>query len=94
MDEKGNLLPDTPNSFAIAQRQLDAAATVLNLDEATRQMLRWPLRELHVTLPVRMDDGSTRVFHGFRVQYNDARGPTKGGLRFHPNETIDRKSVV
>ena len=82
-------MPDTPNPFAIAQRQLDAAATVLNLDEATRQMLRWPLRELHVTLPVRMDDGSTRVFHGFRVQYNDARGPTKGGLRFHPNETID-----
>ena len=52
-------------------------------------MLRWPLRELHVTLPVRMDDGSSRVFHGFRVQYNDARGPTKGGLRFHPDETID-----
>ena len=52
-------------------------------------MLREPLRELHVTLPVRMDDGSFKVFHGFRVQYNDARGPTKGGIRFHPNETID-----
>jgi len=44
---------------------------------------------LHVTFPVRMDDGSTRIFHGFRVQYNDARGPTKGGIRFHPDETID-----
>jgi glutamate dehydrogenase (NAD(P)+) len=53
------------------------------------EFLRWPLRELHVTLPVKMDDGTTRVFHGFRVQYNDARGPCKGGLRFHPDETID-----
>ncbi len=79
----------TSNPFVIAQRQLDEAAAILNLDEATHQMLRWPLRELHVTLPVRMDDGSSRVFHGFRVQYNDARGPTKGGLRFHPDETID-----
>ena len=77
------------NPFAAAQRQLDEAAAILKLDEATHQMLRWPMRELHVSLPVRMDDGSTRVFHGFRVQYNDARGPTKGGLRFHPDETID-----
>ena len=82
-------MPDTPNPFAAAQRQLDEAAAILNLDEATHQMLRWPMRELHVSLPVRMDDGSTRVFRGFRVQYNDARGPTKGGLRFHPDETID-----
>ncbi len=80
---------DISNPFAIAQRQLDEAAAILNLDDASHQMLRWPLRELHVTLPVRMDDGSSRVFHGFRVQYNDARGPTKGGLRFHPDETID-----
>ncbi|MDW8186382.1 MAG: Glu/Leu/Phe/Val dehydrogenase, partial [Anaerolineae bacterium] len=49
----------------------------------------WPIRELHVTLPVKMDDGTTKIFHGFRVQYNDARGPTKGGIRFHPQETID-----
>jgi glutamate dehydrogenase (NAD(P)+) len=53
------------------------------------ELLRWPLRELHVTLPVRMDDGSTKIFHGFRVQYNDSRGPTKGGIRYHPDETID-----
>jgi glutamate dehydrogenase (NAD(P)+) len=77
------------NPFAIAQQQLDAAADIIQLDPATHQLLRWPLRELHVTLPVRMDDGSTQVFHGFRVQYNDARGPTKGGIRFHPDETID-----
>jgi glutamate dehydrogenase (NAD(P)+) len=77
------------NPFDIAQAQLDQAARILGLDEATHQFLRLPMRELHVTIPVRMDDGSTRVFQGFRVQYNDALGPTKGGLRFHPDETID-----
>ena len=80
---------EAPNPFEIAQQQLDEAAEVLNLDPAIHELLRWPLRELHVTLPVKMDDGSTKVFRGFRVQYNDARGPTKGGLRFHPAETID-----
>jgi glutamate dehydrogenase (NAD(P)+) len=78
-----------PNPFATAQRQLDEAATILKLDPALHELLRWPLRELHVTLPVKMDDGSTKIFHGFRVQYNDSRGPTKGGIRYHPEETID-----
>jgi glutamate dehydrogenase (NAD(P)+) len=77
------------NPFKIAQAQLDEAAKYLELDEATHELLRWPLRELHVTLPVRMDDGSTKVFKGFRVQYNDSRGPTKGGIRFHFEETVD-----
>jgi len=77
------------NPFAIAQAQLEEAAEVLQLDPATHELLRWPLRELHVTLPVKMDDGTFKVFQGFRVQYNDARGPTKGGLRYHPDETID-----
>ena len=77
------------NPFSIAQQQLDEAAGILGLDHATHQLLRQPQRELHVSLPVRMDDGSTRVYSGYRVQYNDARGPAKGGLRFHPNETID-----
>ncbi|MGB9772512.1 MAG: Glu/Leu/Phe/Val family dehydrogenase [Bacteroidota bacterium] len=62
---------------------------MLKLDPAIHEFLRWPMRELHVTLPVKMDDGKTKIFHGFRVQYNDARGPTKGGIRFHPAETID-----
>jgi glutamate dehydrogenase (NAD(P)+) len=75
--------------FVIAQHQLDAAAQILKLDEATHQMLRWPIREMHAQLPVKMDDGTVKVFHAFRVQYNDARGPTKGGIRFHPDETID-----
>jgi glutamate dehydrogenase (NAD(P)+) len=77
------------NPFAIAQTQLDQAAAIMGLDPATHELLRWPIRELHVSLPVRMDDDTVRVFRGFRVQYNDARGPTKGGLRFHPRETID-----
>jgi len=79
----------TMNPFEIAQQQLDEAAAILKLDPAIHEFLRWPMRELHVTLPVKMDDGKTKIFHGFRVQYNDARGPTKGGIRFHPAETID-----
>ena len=82
-------LETSPNPFEVAQQQLDEAAELLQLDTAIHHLLRWPLRELHVTLPVRMDDGSTKIFHGFRVQYNDARGPTKGGIRFHPDETVD-----
>lgn len=75
--------------FATARRQLDEAAAIIGLDPAVLELLRWPMRELHVAIPVRMDDGATRVFHGYRVQYNDARGPNKGGIRFHPEETID-----
>ena len=82
-------MADEFNPFAIAQEQLDEAAALLGLDEATHQLLRWPRRELKVTIPVRMDDDTVKVFHGYRVQYNDARGPTKGGLRWHPDETID-----
>jgi glutamate dehydrogenase (NAD(P)+) len=77
------------NPFTVAQQQFDEAAEVLKLEPSMRAFLREPTREFHVTLPVKMDDGSTRIFKGFRVQYNDARGPTKGGLRFHPDETID-----
>jgi len=77
------------NPFKIAQAQLDEAASIMGLEPAVHELLRWPLREFHVTLPVKMDDGSVKIYHGFRVQYNDSRGPTKGGLRFHPDETID-----
>lgn len=80
---------EATNPFTNARRQLDDAAAVIALDPAVLELLRWPMRELHVTIPVRMDDGSTRTFHGFRVQYNDARGANKGGIRFHPEETID-----
>jgi glutamate dehydrogenase (NAD(P)+) len=79
----------TENPFHMAQRQLDDCAQRLHLDPSVHAILREPMRELHVTIPVRMDDGTVKVFKGFRVQYNDARGPTKGGIRFHPDETVD-----
>ncbi len=82
-------MPEKANPFAMAQRQLDEAARILRLDPAMHEFLRWPMREFHFTIPVRMDDGSVQVFKGFRVQYNDARGPAKGGIRYHPEETID-----
>ena len=82
-------MSETLNPFAMAQAQLDEAARYLHLDPATHEYLRWPKKEVQVTFSVRMDDGSVRVFRGFRVQYNDARGPAKGGIRFHPEETID-----
>ncbi|MHC4820422.1 MAG: Glu/Leu/Phe/Val family dehydrogenase [Planctomycetota bacterium] len=81
--------PEIQNPFAIAQAQLDNAAKILNLPEHIHKALRDPMREHTVAIPVRMDDGSMRWFRGFRVQYNNARGPCKGGLRFHPDETID-----
>jgi glutamate dehydrogenase (NAD(P)+) len=77
------------NPFKIAQQQLDAAADKLGLDPATHELLRWPQRELVVSIPVQMDDGRIKVFHGYRVQYNFGRGPAKGGIRWHPDETID-----
>jgi glutamate dehydrogenase (NAD(P)+) len=77
------------NSFEVAQRQFDRVAEILSLDNATRDLLRQPLREFSFAMSVRMDDGSVRIFRGFRVQHNDARGPCKGGIRFHPLETLD-----
>ena len=79
----------TSNPFAIAQAQLDEAANLLNLDPDLHELLRQPMAEHHVRIPVRMDDGRVRIFSGYRVQYNNARGPCKGGIRFHPEETID-----
>ena len=77
------------NAFEMAQRQFDNVAEILNLDTATRDLLRYPLREYNFAIPVHMDDGTIKIFRGFRVQHNDARGPGKGGIRFHPQETID-----
>jgi len=78
-----------PTLFEMAQAQLDEAAGILNLDSGIHAILREPMKEFHVSIPVRMDNGQTKVFKGFRVQYNNARGPCKGGIRFHPEETID-----
>ncbi|MCX6831009.1 MAG: Glu/Leu/Phe/Val dehydrogenase [candidate division Zixibacteria bacterium] len=77
------------NPFAMAQQQFDKAADFLNLDSGTRELLREPMREFAFLIPVRMDDGKVKVFRGFRVQHNDSRGPCKGGIRFHPQETVD-----
>jgi glutamate dehydrogenase (NAD(P)+) len=77
------------NAFQMAQKQFDSVASILNLDPGVREVLRWPMREYSFRIPVRMDDGSLCVFQGFRVQHNDARGPNKGGIRFHPAETFD-----
>jgi glutamate dehydrogenase len=77
------------NAFEMAQRQFDHVASLLRLDPQVCEMLRWPMREFHFRIPVRMDDGTLRFFDGYRVQHNDARGPNKGGIRFHPAETLD-----
>lgn len=77
------------NPFEIVKRQIDSCAEILGLAPHITEFLKSPIRELHVSFPIRMDDGTVRLFQGFRVQYNDARGITKGGIRFHPDETID-----
>jgi len=76
-------------SFAIAQRQFDIAADLLDLAPGLRSILRSPQRELTVNFPVKLDDGRIRVFTGFRVQHNLARGPLKGGIRYHPELSLD-----
>ncbi len=77
------------NPFETAQRQVDIVADLLHLNGGVREVLKMPKRELTVNFPVRMDDGSFRVYTGYRVQYNMARGPTKGGIRYHPQVTLD-----
>jgi glutamate dehydrogenase (NAD(P)+) len=77
------------NPFTAAQEQFDRAADFLELDQPLREFLRTPMREYQFTIPIRMDHGNVQIFKGFRVQHNDARGPGKGGIRFHPLGTID-----
>jgi glutamate dehydrogenase (NAD(P)+) len=82
------------NPFKIAQRQFETAADYLDLDESERQVLKNAKRQLVVSIPVRMDGGEVRVFEGYRVQHNIARGPAKGGIRFHPNVTLDEVKAL
>ena len=77
------------NSFKVARQQVLEAAKILNLDDATREFLSTPQIEVNITLPVKMDSGKTQIFQAYRIQYNYARGPAKGGIRFHPEETVD-----
>lgn len=77
------------NPFEMAQAQFDKVADLLEMEQPLRDLLRIPMREYHFSIPVKMDDGTTKIFRGFRCQHNDSRGPGKGGIRFHPQETID-----
>ena len=83
-----------PNPFENALEQLRLAAEYLKLDEGLHQVLAHPKRELTVSLPVKMDNGKIQVFTGYRVQYNDARGPFKGGIRYHPGVTLDEVKAL
>ena len=82
------------NPFKIATQQFERAAQYLELDESMRQVLRNAKRQLVVSIPVKMDSGEVRVFEGYRVQHNIARGPAKGGIRFHPNVTLDEVKAL
>ncbi|MCL2109094.1 MAG: Glu/Leu/Phe/Val dehydrogenase [Oscillospiraceae bacterium] len=77
------------NPFENAQTQFDGVAEKIGLDADMREFLRQPMKEFHFTIPVKMDDGTTKTFKGYRIRHNDARGPGKGGIRFHPEETAD-----
>ena len=82
-------MAQTYNPYENAQAQFDKVAEMLDLDQGTRELLRQPQQETHFTIPVKMDDGTTKVFKAFRMKHNNARGPYKGGIRFHPHETAD-----
>ena len=82
------------NPYRIAQIQFDIAAEYLKLDPGLRQILRTPKRVLEVSIPTKMDNGQIKVFTGYRVQHNVARGPAKGGIRYHPNVTVDEVKAL
>src|SRR6202795_5253412 len=82
------------NAFRISQMQFDMAAEFLKLDPGLRQVLRTPRRLMEVSIPVKLDNGQVKVFTGFRVQHNMARGPAKGGIRYHPNLTLDEVKAL
>src|SRR5215510_9641783 len=82
------------NPFEIAKQQFDRAADYLELEESMRNVLRNAKRQLVVSIPVRMDGGETKVFEGYRVQHNIARGPAKGGIRYHPNVSLDEVKAL
>ena len=87
-------LQEELNPFEIAKQQFDRAADYLELDQSLRNVLRSAKRQLIVSIPVRMDGGETKVFEGYRVQHNIARGPAKGGIRYHPNVTLDEVKAL
>ncbi|MFH1890727.1 MAG: Glu/Leu/Phe/Val dehydrogenase [Candidatus Kuenenbacteria bacterium] len=80
--------------FANAQKQLEKAAELMQLDSAVFERLKKPDKIIRVSLPVKMDNGTTQVFEGYRVQYNNARGPYKGGLRYHPKTNLNEVKAL
>ncbi|MDT7602342.1 MAG: glutamate dehydrogenase [Acidobacteriota bacterium] len=86
--------PEELNPFKIAQQQFDRAADCLELDDSMREVLKHTKRQLVVSIPVKMDGGNVKVFEGYRVQHNIARGPAKGGIRFHPNVSLDEVKAL
>src|SRR5262245_7639017 len=90
---KGNGKEDL-NPFNIAMKQFENAADHLKLDPGMREILKHPKRQLIVAIPTLMDDGTYTVFEGYRVQHNIARGPAKGGIRYHPNVSLDEVKAL
>lgn len=88
------MIEENLNPFHIAQTQFDRAADILRLEDGMRELLKHPKRQMIVSIPVKMDDGSLAVFEGYRVQHNIARGPAKGGIRYHPNVTLDEVKAL
>src|SRR5688572_1938479 len=80
---------ETDNPFEMAREQLAIVADKIDLDPAIHELLRYPKRELSVHFPVVMDDGSVRMFNGYRVHHNVTRGPAKGGIRYHPETNLN-----
>jgi glutamate dehydrogenase (NADP+) len=79
----------TESLFAEASQRLDAALQHISISEDAVEHLKYPKSSLQVSIPVRMDNGSLKIFQGYRVRYDDTRGPTKGGIRYHPNVSLD-----
>ena len=94
MVESGKSSSAAINPFEVALTQLDEAAKIIKLDSGLHKVLASPKRVLTVSIPVKMDDGRIEVFTGFRSQHNDARGPYKGGIRYHPQVSIDEVKAL
>ena len=82
------------NAYEVALENFDVAADALNLAQDVREMIKYPERVLAVSIPVRMDDGRVHRFEGYRVQHSFVRGPAKGGIRYHPQVTLDEVKAL
>ncbi|WP_212930840.1 Glu/Leu/Phe/Val family dehydrogenase [Brevibacillus halotolerans] len=94
MAQQATKMTENLNPYEIVQKQIENAAKLLDLPRAAVEILKKPKRVVSVSFPVKMDDGTVRVFDGYRSQHNDAIGPTKGGIRFHPQVTLDEVKAL